>query len=622
MRGATSKLGMSSEQRAPSLGAQFAAMEAELWETVDDMDDRDVAETVRRVQRIPKPPAVLEAHCAQLWSGNTADGTKLKIRAWDLAVRTLYGEDLSLDAMNKRWPPTREAWVAFLVALRLQVLSYKRFRGVVGTFCLIAKRHFGVLRGVPPDSMDPSMEHRLAHAATCKTMARECGLKLRQVQGIDQSEASSGVFWADADTLKGLSQAAAWAVGCLLGGRRPRSLTAIKMRHVQFRAQRVVVDGRYVLVPAVAVEFPEEKFDDEQGARSQTESYDRWEDYGALFESHGCSIWLYRQCVLRGAFEGEDPIKGAKAGDVLCFKPGAMDWYLFCQVSHDTWVNTVPIGVNTLGDWTKTLLKRMGRPGRGFSAHRRGFVTRACIHAVLRARAKGEGIPHSVMDLIVRAGGWQGVTGIMTVLRTYADKVLDLYTEGATLSLGRVPSAYEVEGRISDYAGTPRRPPAPCTDRPSSGHMQLRLQAWRSPEVLAHQQRLDDAGSLLMAVALKHPGINPVHRYLAHRESFSVMRSRYPAEKLVLEYKELFRGALPVFKSALKQATMDCAAAYASLTGASRARGQTDRHFIKQACASAIAALQPVCLGHVLPSGDLSVWGGVFESGVYGFRDA
>lgn len=117
----------------------------------------------------------------------------------------------------------------------------------------------------------------------------------------------------------------------------------------------------------------------------------------------------------------------------------------------------MPVAVDTLGDWTKTVLRRMGSVGRGYSAHRRGFVTRACCHAILQSG--GVGIEQHVLDGIVRMGGWQAVTGQMTVLRIYANKVLDLHLEGARISLGRQPSAAEVAARLRDYIGVPTRPP-------------------------------------------------------------------------------------------------------------------------------------------------------------------
>ena len=61
-------------------------------------------------------------------------------------------------------------------------------------------------------------------------------------------------------------------------------------------------------------------------------------------------------------------------------------FFLFCDVNAHYWIDTAPVHVNTLGNWTRKLLVRMGSAPRGFSAHRSGFVARACIHAIMRAK--------------------------------------------------------------------------------------------------------------------------------------------------------------------------------------------------------------------------------------------
>ena len=76
----------------------------------------------------------------------------------------------------------------------------------------------------------------------------------------------------------------------------------------------------------------------------------------------------------------------------------------------------------------------MGRQPRGLSSHRRGCVTRACIQTLLQP--KRVGMQEGVVDCIVRWGGWQAVTGNITVLRVDAYKVIDQYLAVFGLAYG------------------------------------------------------------------------------------------------------------------------------------------------------------------------------------------
>ncbi|KAL3132154.1 hypothetical protein ABBQ32_008761 [Trebouxia sp. C0010 RCD-2024] len=114
-------------------------------------------------------------------------------------------------------------------------------------------------------------------------------------------------------------------------------------------------------------------------------------------------------------------------------EPECEDYFLFCDMKANYWIDTAPCSVDTLSAWNKKLLKRMGNEPRGYSAHRTGFVSRACILAVIRQNALQ--LPEAALTAILRAGGWQAVTGIPTVLRVYARKVLDQYIDMKSLSL-------------------------------------------------------------------------------------------------------------------------------------------------------------------------------------------
>ena len=197
-------------------------------------------------------------------------------------------------------------------------------------------------------------------------------------------EAQSACNFVDAYSLQGMAAAAAFSIGCLMGGRRPRTLTAIKLKNVQLTAMAVKVKGVSTCAAGVAVTFREEKYDDIQGARS---AQDHPEGHGD-FERHvfkSCAFWLYRMLVIRNVFQNHDPIRLSHSGDKMLIKKECMEFYLFCEVNPNTWVDTAPVSTFTIGRWTRGLLIRMGSQPRGFSAHRSGVVTRACILGIFKS---------------------------------------------------------------------------------------------------------------------------------------------------------------------------------------------------------------------------------------------
>ncbi len=71
---------------------------------------------------------------------------------------------------------------------------------------------------------------------------------------------------------------------------------------------------------------------------------------------------------------------------------------------------------------------------RGFSSHRSGFVSRTCILGILHD--KRIQLPPGLIDMMVRAGGWQAVTDAETVLRVYARRIIDEHIDMYSVSLG------------------------------------------------------------------------------------------------------------------------------------------------------------------------------------------
>ena len=416
----------------------------------------------------------LEGHIKSLFKGDTEEGTRMKLGDWYLFCRLMYGKDIPRFA-NVTWPPGRDDWLEFLVDLRPQVSSYKCFQGVIGNVCEVANRYWSRVLEEDLAAIDPQMLHRAEQHRAMNAMKRECGLGEMQVEAISMREALSGCNLADAYSLQGMAAAASLSKGCWMGGRRPRTLTAIKLRDVEFTAQVVKGKGVRTCVPGVAITFREEKYDDIQGARS---AQDHSEEHGD-FEKHmpkSCAFWLYRMLVVRDIFELHDPIRSVRGGEKLVNKQHCMDFYLFCEVAAKAWVDTAPVSITTISWWTKVLLKRMNSRPQEFSAHRSGVVTRACILAILES--EGKVLPPGRLDITIRWGGWQCVTGEKTVMRIYARKVIDAYLENYGLLYGQEPGKDEWAAKMKKYISAEAQLREKFCDSGRHGFpMQIRLHA-------------------------------------------------------------------------------------------------------------------------------------------------
>lgn len=140
--------------------------------------------------------------------------------------------------------------------------SYKRIQGVIGNVCEVANRYRARELEEDPAAIDPRVLYRAEHFRAMNTVKREHGLGVRQLKAISMLEARSGCNFADAFSLLEMAAAASFSMGCLMGGRRPRTLTAIKLRDVQFMAQAVKVRGVSTCAAGVVVTFRKEKYGD------------------------------------------------------------------------------------------------------------------------------------------------------------------------------------------------------------------------------------------------------------------------------------------------------------------------------------------------------------------------
>lgn len=379
--------------------------------------------------------------------------------------------------------------------------------------------------------LDPRRLYGQEHFKLLKMLKREYGGSLRHVKGIDMEEARNFGNFVDKDSVRGLSQAASFAIGCLLGARRPRTITSIRLRDCQMFADEVQVQGRSVLVPGIRIEYQDEKADDIQGARFQIDRHTHKSEY-AGWHLRSPAFFLYRLLVLRGAFTVWDPIQTATAGSCLPFGEHAQDWYLLCHCTAEQWTDMCPISVAILGYWTRAIVRQMGRPERPFSAHRRGGVTRGCVLMLLQSC--GKELSESQLQALVRWGGWTGHTGIMTVMRTYAGKVMDAFLDVYGMAYGRKTDAREWEAKLQDYYGCPLYPSAPVQDlgcRPL--HLQVKMAMHSFSKWQEHQRLLNSLVHTILRVAMLDVDLQPIRRYQEDRKLLNAALRKYAGHEHV-----------------------------------------------------------------------------------------
>ena len=390
-------------------------------------------------------------------AANTEQGS-VSLRAhWGMYSRFMCdGRVQDLDCVA--WPPTEQQWVQFLLATRPKVSSYAYFVKILCNLCLVAVRYWSSRKQVLASSLDPRLLYRPRHRSTMWLLQRHYGLSIRQSPPITQEEAINGVYSCDQTSVRGLSMGAAWSMGASMGGRRPRTLTSIRLKHVHLRAVCAFLHARggpEILVPELVLEYEDEKFPDYQGIRSGIDMQEMREQY-CEWGINSPAYWVYKLLCLRGVFTTEDPLRAAHPGQVLVISADAMDHFLFCACSAHWWIDAQPVGVHTLSYYNKLILARMGHEPRGFSSQRSGAVTRAFILALFGS--DGIGVDDKYVQSILRLGGWQCVTGAMTVFKIYARKVIDHYVDGQSLFLGRMEGRAYWQAKREQYTNCRKKP--------------------------------------------------------------------------------------------------------------------------------------------------------------------
>lgn len=154
---------------------------------------------------------------------------------------------------------------------------------------------------------------------------------------------------------------------------------------------------------------------------------------------------------------------------------------------------------------------------------------------------KGTELPRGLIDMMVRAGGWQAVTGAKIVLMVYARQVIDKHMDLYGKSLGFQRSNADWTRKIKAYVGDPvwpqPQPDARCVD----SCLQLHVLAWRTPAWLAQQAALNGACDTIMAVALVGKDIMPFRGYqeLCAAVSHCKKHAQYLHSKAVMQLRRL-----------------------------------------------------------------------------------
>ena len=247
-------------------------------------------EAEQLLQGSGRSAASLKAHVDTLFMGNTEETTRMKLGDWCLFCKILSRGAVP-EVHDMQWPPCFEDWTRFLLEARVRVSSYKRFQGVVGNVCEVANRYWSKKVGVLKEAVDPRLLYSADHRRTMQLIKREHGMGVKQVVAITMDEARNATHFGDAEAVRGIAECAAFTIGTLMGGRRPRTLTAMKLGDVKLFVGRAVLrDGAEVKVPCVRLTFREEKYDDIQGPREATDE-PHSEGYSEQMWN-SCAFWI------------------------------------------------------------------------------------------------------------------------------------------------------------------------------------------------------------------------------------------------------------------------------------------------------------------------------------------
>ena len=294
------------------------------------LDDAHAVEVEVLMAGHTRDAGTLQAHSDDLFQGASKAGYRAKMGHWLMYLKIAYpGQQNVVPLPNVVWPPTLPAWKTFLWSAREQISSYGSFSNAVINVCWLGTRHFSAKTGQGSAQLDPRQLYSQEHLSTMVLIRREYGTAVKQVEAITIHEALNATHFADITSVRGVSQCAAFTMGALMGGRRPRTLTAIRLRDVKLTVGLGEVDGQQVKVPHAVVTFTDEKYMDLQGDRKATD-----EPYYSGYAAHiwnSPAYWIYRQLVMRGCFDSFDPILTLNVGDEIKVAETCLPYFLFVK---------------------------------------------------------------------------------------------------------------------------------------------------------------------------------------------------------------------------------------------------------------------------------------------------
>eukprot|EP00955_Chlamydomonas_euryale_P030601 322362-Chlamydomonas_euryale.AAC.1 len=96
-------------------------------------------------------------------------------------------------------------------------------------------------RVLASDMHDPRIVYGFHHEKMCNMVRRHYGMAVKKTVALTMAEMKSGHRFVDSGSGRGLLMAAALSLGNTSGGRRPRTLAALRVRDCTVVVQRVDV---------------------------------------------------------------------------------------------------------------------------------------------------------------------------------------------------------------------------------------------------------------------------------------------------------------------------------------------------------------------------------------------
>jgi hypothetical protein len=475
----------------------------------------------------------------------------LQKRAWRMYSQCVAGID-HIDPSTMVWPPSQDDWHKFHVHVHNRTGTHAYYVALTNEVGRIGAAF--KVRSVPnttPLSLNPN--YLYASRRITRALARDKQSRVNQVEGITLNELRNCPRFVDPDTYMGLQMATMFVCGATLGGRRARTWVGVQLCDVKMWFRKVTIQGRTYHAPCVEVEFRDEKVMDPRGARKVGEDVSYSQQY--MLRVHTSpSMWLYRMLVFRGAFLHFDPIKAEsyEEGQHFEFAPGAEDWFLFCAADGDTWNDGIPLLTTQLSNSTRLLLTRMGSQPRGFSAHRRGFVTRVLMDSMFVNA--GQALQTDLLPSLARAGGWAHTHGTNTLLKVYASRLFDARLDVVGMGTGVQEPPHVWEARRKEYMGE-LLPVPPIHEHGSlDAPLLFKLMALHAPSTVVLRAEATALAQSIIHRGQADPSITPIARYWQPHTIFTRARTQQEKSRLAHIMKRLTTAQRAFTDSAIASA--------------------------------------------------------------------